>query len=233
MRKEIRENRKGRYTREDALNDREFQLLLEGAREMEHYYSQQARFIILVAGRLGMRKGEITHIQEEWIDWRKDMIEIPRFEPCDKGKNGGACGYCKQQAKQAVEYNEEANIEEEIRCKWEPKTEAAARKIPFGFDPRTSLILERFFDRYDEFCWSAQAITRRVKKAAKLAEELNEEEIYPHCLRATAATYHASRGLEMVPLQAMFGWAQPSTAMNYIQNSGENTARALHMVHSQ
>ncbi len=93
--------------------------------------------------------------------------------------------------------------------------------------------MERFFDRYDGYPCSAQSITRRVKKAAELAPELDKEDIYVHCLRATAATYHAARGLDVLPLQSLMGWAQVSTAHNYVQSSGENTARALHYVHSQ
>lgn len=51
--------------------------------------------------------------------------------------------------------------------------------------------------------------------------------VTPHGLRATAATRFASRGLDTVALQSMFGWAQLSTAHNYIRRSGENTARAI------
>lgn len=222
-----------KHTKEDALGDREYQLLLEGTGKMRDYYGFQARFVCLVAGRLGMRAGEIAHLKSEWVDWRRNMIVVPRHEPCEKGKDGGPCGYCKSCARQRVEHNDELTFEDALEYSWSAKTDAAAREIPFDFDPRVSLAVERFFEKYDEFPVSRQAVNRRVTKAAETAPQLDASEVYPHCLRATAATFHAARGLDVLPLQAMFGWADLSTAQNYIQKSGENTARALHGIHSR
>lgn len=222
-----------RHTKEDALSDREYQLLIEGAQQMRDYYGQHARFIILVAGRLGVRAGEIAHMKEDWIDWRRNMIEIPRHEECTKGRDGGICGYCNSMAEQIVEYNENVTIDDARKHMWSPKTESAVREIPFDFDPRTELVIERFFDRYEEFPISRQGVNRRVNKAAELANELDKTDIYPHCLRSTAASHHAARGLGAVPLKSLMGWSCFSTAKCYIAESGENTARALKMTHSQ
>jgi hypothetical protein len=94
-------------SKELALDDRQFELLLEGcARIPDEEQALQARFVALVGGRLGLRAGEITHMDESWINWRKRMIEIPRHHNCTKGKHGeSCCGYCQQQAEQRVEYN--------------------------------------------------------------------------------------------------------------------------------
>ncbi|WP_407647937.1 tyrosine-type recombinase/integrase [Halarchaeum nitratireducens] len=116
---------------------------------------------------------------------------------------------------------------------WSPKTPAAAREIPFDFDPRASLAIERFFEDHDAWPHSRAVVNRRVKAAAEAAVEIDSGSIYPHALRATAATYHAGRGLDMLPLQSLFGWADLRTAQSYIASSGENTARALHMIHSR
>lgn len=222
-----------RHTKQDALSDRDFQLLLEGASRMRDYYGFQARFVILVGGRLGLRAGEIAHMDESWIDWRRNMIEIPRFDPCTKGEDGGQCGYCRQQAAQRVDHNPGLELDDALEYAWSAKTDAAAREVPWDFDPRTSLAIERFFDEYDEWPVSRQAVNRRVNRAAELADDLQVGDVYPHCLRGTAATFHAARGLDVLPLQAMFGWADLSTAQRYIQQSGENTARALHGIHSR
>ena len=221
------------HSKDDALTDREFQLLLEGAGAMRDYYGQQARFITLVAGRLGLRSGEIAHMREDWIDWRRNMIVVPRHQACEKGEDGGICGYCRAQAKQRVEHNEEMTLDEALRYSWSAKTDAAAREVPFDFDPRTELAIERFFDRYEEYPCSRQSINRRIKRAAEEAPELDPDDIYPHCLRATAATAMAARGLDILPMQSMFGWSDISTAQAYIAQSGENTARALHSIHSR
>lgn len=200
---------------------------------MRDYYGFQARFAILVGGRLGLRAGEIAHLDEDWVDWRRNMIEIPRHDPCTKGQDGGPCGYCRQAAKQRVDHNPELTFDEALDHAWSAKTDAAAREVPWDFDPRVSLMIERFFDRYDGWPVSRQAVNRRVKKAAELADELEPSDIYPHCLRSTAATALAAKGMSRFPFQAMFGWADSSTAERYIATSGENTARALHAIHSR
>lgn len=222
-----------RHSKEDALNQREFQLLLEGAMKLDDYYAQQARFVILVGGRLGLRRGEMSHMEEDWIHWRRNMIEIPRHEPCDRGRGGGICGYCRNQANQRAEHNRELSVEKAEQMQWKAKTDEAAREVPFGFDPRVSLCIERFFEQYDKWPCSSQAINRRLNKAAEAAEEVGPDDVYPHCLRATAASFHAARGLDVIPLQSLMGWAQVSTAHNYVKKSGENTKRALHYAHNQ
>jgi len=215
------------HSKEFALSDREYELLLEATYEMPSYQSIEARFIILVAGRLGMRSGEICHIKKSWLDQRRRMIIIPASQPCKSGKDGGICGSCEQAAKQMVEHNEGLGIEEARSMMWSPKTAAAAREIPFDADARAELVVERYLEKYGEFQCSQTGINRRVKKAAELAEGLDPSDVTPHGLRATAATRFASRGLDVTALQSMFGWAQLSTAHNYIRRSGENTARAI------
>jgi integrase len=219
-----------RHTREDALGQREFQLLLEGCYNIDdEYYAQQARFCVLVAGRLGLRVGEITHMKKDWIDLSNEMIQIPKREECTKGRGSATrCGYCKQAAKQAVEHNEDLCFQDAVNSMWHPKTEASIREVPYGFDPQVSLCIERFFDRYDEWPLSRNAVNRRVKKAS----EKSDIEVYPHALRATAATSHASRGLDVIPLKSLMGWAQLSTAHNYVADSGQNTARELDRIYS-
>jgi len=222
-----------RHTKEDALSDRQFQLLLEGANEMRDYYGQQARFVILLAGRLGLRAGEIAHMDDSWLDWRRNMITIPRYDPCQKGSDSGPCGYCRQQAQQRVKHADDLTLDEALQTAWSAKTEAAARDVPWDFEPRVALTIERFFEQYDEWPVSRQGVNRRVQRAAEEADGVDSDNVYPHALRATAATYHAARGLDVLPLQSLFGWSDLKTAQRYIQSSGENTARALHMVHTQ
>jgi integrase len=222
-----------RHSKKDALDQREFQLLLEGADEMRDYYGFHARFVILVGGRLGLRRGEMAHMKEGWLDRRRNMIVIPRKETCTNGEHGGICGACEILAKQRADHNPDITVDEARDLAWLAKTEEAAREVPYDFNPRVSLVIERFFDKYDEYPCSAQSINRRIKKAAELAEELDPSNVYPHCLRATAASYHAGRGLDVIPLQSLMGWAEVSTAHNYVTSSGENTQRALHFTHSR
>lgn len=216
------------FSKEDSLTDREFELLLEAAHDLDgDYFELETKFIILVAGRLGLRAGEIVHMHESWIDWRRRMIVIPAFQECEKGRDGGICGSCEQSAQQKVDHNPGLSIEDARAESWSPKTDAASREVPFDASPRAELVIERYFDRFDRFQTSQTGLNRRVKKAAAHARELDPGDIKPHGLRATAATRYAARGLNVIALQSMFGWAQLSTAHHYIRRSGENTARAI------
>jgi len=215
------------HSKADALDDREFELLLEGAEQLKDYFALEAKFVILVAGRLGLRAGEICHMKEEWIDSRRRMIEIPPLQHCDMGEDGGICGSCEQAAKQKAKHNEKITLEQARASMWSPKTDAAAREVPFDATPRAELVVERYFDRFDRFQTSQTGVNRRVNSAAEEARELDPADVRPHGLRATAATRYAARGLDVIALQSMFGWSQLSTAQSYIRRSGENTARAI------
>lgn len=223
-----------RHSADDALEDREFQLLLEGCYQLDDdYFALEARLAVLLTGRLGLRVGELIHLQESWIDWRKRMIEIPQHHPCQKGKDGGPCGSCRQAAKQRVKYNDDVSLDEALRHRWEPKTDAAARSVPFDHDPKVEIVIERYFERFSEFQGSHSAVHRRLDRACEQVDELDGSSIYPHALRATAASYHASQGLGALALQALMGWADLSTAHRYVRRSGDRTRKALQAAHSR
>lgn len=54
----------------------------------------------------------------------------------------------------------------------------------------------------------------------------------PHGLRSTAASWHAGRGVKAITLQSLMGWADFQTALRYINDSPDQTERALRQVHS-
>jgi len=220
------------HSKEHALDEREFELLVEGASKIDGYRGLEARFIVFVAGRLGLRAGEITHLRESWLDRREQLIEIPAHQPCESGRDGGRCGHCRQLISQCAEVNG-LSFDEIAEHWWRPKTEAAVRGVPYDWSPRAQLAIERFFERFDRFELSQTGVGRRVDRAATLAPELEPDDVYPHALRSTAATYQVSRGLEAHPLCSMMGWANLSTAEVYIARSDENTRRAVRAVHSR
>jgi len=300
-------------SKELALSDREFELFVRGAQEIEcDLRSQETEFIAFVLGRLGLRPGELCHIHEDWVNWRRRMIEIPRHDPCSKGKDGGLCGSCKQAVRQKVDYAEmsleEARMEvlgdaigerlprhvrsqirgvhfaavegdldrddvdrhlevllenadavgthdellnaldaaarahmeketitaeEAAALEWSPKNPNASRDVPFDFDARAELVVEDFFDRFDKWPESQTTINRRVHTVLENVDEFGRETTTPHGLRATAATHASARGLGPLALQAMMGWADISTARNYVAQSSENTQRQLHQIHSR
>jgi integrase len=221
-----------KHSREDSLSEREFERLYEGAQEMPDYRGLEAQFCVLVAGRLGFRAGEIAHLRESWLDWQGSLIEIPAHQPCISGRDGGRCGMCEQQIDQCVDYHPGLSRQEIEGEWWRPKTSAAVRGVPWDWSPRVGLIIERFFDRFDRYDRSQSSIGRRLKTAAENAG-LNPAEVYPHALRATAASYQASRGLGPTALTSMMGWVDLSTAQCYIARSAQNTRRAVRAAHSR
>jgi site-specific recombinase XerD len=111
---------------------------------------------------------------------------------------------------------------------WSPKTEAAAREIPLSASTRAKIVLERYFERFDEYKGSRSVVNRRVTRAAEAADgEVNADDTYPHCLRASCASHFAAMGIDIVSLKSMLGWASYQTAENYLAESGERTAKAL------
>ena len=221
-----------RNCKEDALSDREFELLLEATQTLDGYQATEAKWSILATGRLGMRVGELIHMQRDWIDWSAKRIDIPRHEPCRKGRNGGICGYCRQHADQQAETDgNDVDEERAIKIRWKPKTAAAARSIPFDFDVRAEIAIEEYFDDRTQYSGSHSAVHRRISKVADRVDELDSDDVYPHALRATAASYHSARDIEAGTLQSLMGWKEITTATVYLQSSGERTQQSINAAH--
>lgn len=241
------------HARDHAPSEREFEYLLEGAREIEDYRSLEAEFVLFVCGRLGLRAGELCHMQEAWVDWEESRIEIPSLERC-------SCSYCVQKAQQKADVrNENALDDRYAACgenevaepgrsvasmqlasaadlmptMWSPKTDAAEREVPYDWNTRVKIVLERFFDREDEWPLSRQVVNRRVTLAAEHAPHMDPDEIFPHALKAGAASHQAAKGLEVIHMKSLFGWSCFSTGLLYIQKSPQNLQRALRSIHAQ
>ena len=219
-----------RHSHQDALDDATYRRLLEACDQLDKRYRTECRFVVVAGGRLGMRAGEIAHLRTDWINWDRQMIEIPSFDPCDKGRDGGRCGYCHKRAHEAADCADELSFEDALTQRWQPKTETSARAVPFGFDGGVESVIEEFTWRYDRYEHSRVSVNRRVTRAAEAAG-LNPDRVYPHALRATAATHHAYRGLPAPALQSLMGWSKLSVATKYLRLSGSATADALQDVH--
>lgn len=215
-------SRPPRHTHQDALSDREFEKLIDACDELKEPYRFEARLICLLAGRLGLRGGEIAHFSARWLDWDRKLIRIPAFDPCN-------CGYCRRQARAEADNSDQLTHPGALAGRWHPKTAAAARVIPFDTSLRVELCIEEFAERYEEFPKSPSTINRRLSEAAAHADI--DGRVNPHCLRATAASYHSYRGVTPVPLQGLMGWSDLTTAQKYIRISGTATARAVRKAH--
>lgn len=219
-----------RHSREDAISDKQFDDLYRAADDMADPYRLDCLFVLIVAGRLGLRAGELCHVDESWINWERQQIEIPRFDPCTKGQDGDVCGYCRDRAKESADAFEDKSVKQALEERWNPKTENGSRAVPFGFDGRVGDVLTEFFMFRDAYDRSRSSVNRRVDRMLDAAE-YPRSMCYPHSLRATAAIYHCARGLNTAALQSLMGWAELSTAQNYVRLSGEQTRRALMDAH--
>lgn len=216
---------------EDALERREFEDLYYAAKSFEGERRLQCEFILLVQGRLGLRVGELTHLQSDWIDTQSHRLKVPAHEKCTSGKDGGICGYCNQLAKQMTNQNEDLDYEDATELFWKAKTANAKREIPYNWSDRCVDVIQEFKDKYDTFPVSKSGINRRISWCVDECEQ-DLDSINPHALRATAATYHASTGIDVWTLQAFMGWAYPNTAENYIVNNGDRTEVVLNRHHN-
>lgn len=219
-------------TREKALSEREFELLLEGAGRIEDSKRRlESRAAILLGGRLGLRPGETTHLTASWIDRERQMIRIPRHQDCTKGRDGGICGYCRQAVKQRMKHDPDERFENLANRYWLPKTEAASRTVPFHFSYRVRIAVELLLDEHEGWPYSFSTLQRRLETALELSPELSGNATSLHGLRATAASYHAGRGMDLTALRAMFGWEDITTARQYLNVDGAMTRRALDSIH--
>lgn len=215
---------------EDALTRRQFEDLYYGAKNLDPPYRLQAEFVLLAQGRLGLRVGELAHLSAEWIDTESHRINIPAHEPCIMGQDGGICGYCKQLAQQTADTND-IDVEEAEDLFWKAKTANAKREIPYNWSSRCVDVVTEFESQYEKFPISKSGINRRIQKCIE-ASNTELPDINPHALRATAATFHASTGMDVWTLQALMGWAYPNTAENYIVNNADRTEVVLNRHHN-
>lgn len=221
------DNSPERHAREDSLSQVEFERGCETIFRMDDdYFSLESRFIWFVAGRLGLRSGEIVHMKSSWIDRSERTITIPRYQPCDKGRDGGICGQCRQNAKQIVDIHG-ISIDEAEGYMWGPKTESGAREIVYDATPRTRIAVEDYFDRFGSFQASGTAVNRRVNKIAEMTDCLDPSDIYPHCLRATAASNLLASGLGLMNLKVHMGWAALDTVLTYADEDHVGTAQSV------
>lgn len=254
------------HARDDALSPRQFEQLVRSSHDLANErIALETQGILYLAGRLGLRKGEITHLKRDWFNWNDGTITIPEHQSCVKGQHDAEpCGYCRRRAEDRVDTNnitmnearealvhavevEEINqqaldekaaelvkdvnisMADALANQWQPKTPQSARAIPFDFDVRVELALERFISEFDGWEHSAATVNRRVNRIQEQSPV--DARVYPHALRATAASYHASRDISIHSLMSIMGWADPSTARAYVAANDEQAAREIRSKH--
>lgn len=199
--------RKG-SARDDALSEEDFNRLIKTSERSDQ--PLENKFILLMAGRLGLRVGEIAHIKSGWFDFENKMLTIPKHEPCD-------CYYCKRRFKKRKKNKETDIIKEVKEEQWQPKTKHAPRSIPFGFNSELERISKKMMEKYGECPFSVGTINKKIVKLGKM---VGLENVYPQALRSTAANKFAYDNVSPKTLQTIMGWGKLGMADVYIANSG-------------
>lgn len=151
---------------------------------------------------LGLRVSEIAHLRADWI--HEGEIRIPPSQLCD-------CSNCKGE--------------------WHAKSKASVRSLPIP-----NIIADDLYTFLGHsptgFNRTRQALWWKVKQIAKRAKSQikgpSGDTVFPHALRATAATNFATKGMSAVALCYIMGWAELEMGQHYI-----NIAKAKSEAHKQ
>lgn len=120
----------------------------------------KACYIILLAGRIGLRTGEIQHVRKEWIDWDRGEIAIPQHDPC-------ACMNCWIRAKQKASDDDE-DIRDEV-------AELVERRMPENTERDVEEIVEEMLRDDDEL---PQEISEEHGEETDDSQRTTEEILY-------------------------------------------------------
>lgn len=226
-----------RSAKDDAPSRRQYREMKRAAKDKVEStkhdtdeFRLECSFVLRLMGELGLRAGEVCHISESWIDFDRLEITIPEHDQCNYGRDGGPCGYCKKQARLAAE-NSEDSYEKALRRRWEPKNPSAERVIWYGWNDQLVDLIDEFMIQNEEYGSSRVSVNRRVKTIAKECEMISEEKVYPHALRAHAATSLAKKGMRAYQLKEFMGWAEVDGAMPYIKMASGDVRHELKRIH--
>lgn len=147
-------------------------------------------------------------MQREWVSMQERKVRIPARQVCNLAPDGSCCADCE----------DEGGV-------WSPKSQAGARTVPYKHSAIVVDVLHPFFSLHEEVGTSRQTVWRRVRGMATRAGIPHR--VYPHALRATAATQFADMGLNEHELCAVMGWDDIRTARPYIRRSARNLEDAL------
>lgn len=184
-----------RHSRDDHLTKDELESLFKACENIEE------KLLVCGLGQLGLRVGELAHLNKAWLDFQDDRLTIPSSMECN-------CRECQQRG-----------------GLWRVKTPAGARSISFRHFPTTREVLKSYFGAFDEVGRSRRALQLKLKRIAKRTDLTKK--IYPHALRSTAAMMFANAGLSAQGLCEIMGWEDLRTAQAYIARSGRTAAREI------
>lgn len=203
-------------------------------------------------GILGMRIGEAVHMTKAWLDPEHQHVKIPFSQACTED-----CSDCHRQRRYWTKYSNEEPagyaIEPDTQERipyyapdgyWYAKTKRAQRTIPvkqvqeayakliIGEDVDIQNVWEYLVWWFDTFDDTPPLMGRVMgwKVVKNIGRQIDRPDLYPHALRATAATNLARVGLRETDLCTLMGWRHFQTASVYIRLAGTDVSVALERV---
>ena len=225
-------------TKDDVKHSRYYALEPDEVERLISFSVGVERFIIsnLVYG--GMRRSEVAHMRRGWLHIKDhaaklmgaNHIKLPEGRiPCD-------CETCQRQAYWKLMRDGERKTKEwyaetqsefyQLKSKgelpkldsyWMPKSKSGSRVIPI-LNNEYKKELRRWFKVHDKVDINPLKIYAMVKRVGKLAFG-PDKIIYPHVLRATAATILANNSLSERNLTLFMGWKDANSAKPYVKDN--------------
>lgn len=238
-------DRKQQKSKDFVLNLNEIDMVMK---YIDDYKLNIEKFIFVCLTYGGFRVSELSHMRRSWIhvndEYTKQLnvnfIQIPeKGEYCD-------CRDCKLQhfleeevKKGGVKYTKQWY--QEIRKNldydklegryWQPKTPSGVRKIPIVYDifqnevirfytnkdklGRTRYGVWNIINRLSDNIWGSKEVFNSKKDKH---ERVLNRKLYPHALRATAASLWALKGINATALKSIMGWSNIEIADIYVKS---------------
>lgn len=156
--------------------------------------SPRERASIRLLARFGLRAGELAHFNLSWFSGQRGVLTVPLMCRCDTCQAAGK--------------------------PWRPKRKASHRSLPIYKHTETWEAVKIFFERHptiEDVQVSERAVHKLVVKVADRAGL--QAKVFPHALRATAATQFAAMGANELQLCSLMGWHDLRSAAPYLQGS--------------
>lgn len=216
----IPEGKPRRHSREHALEEVNRVKLIKACNGKK----PEERVTIVLAMYGGMRANEIAHLRadpasgdpnDNWIRFQQGVIVIPERMKCERHQE------CRNRTR-VVEKKVDGEVKlvrKDHPATWMPKTAWGARTIPFTWNPVFKDVVTTYFTTHEEYGRERSTVYNIVKRVADRAGIPSL--VYPHALRATAASMLADKNVSDVKMRDYMGWSPTSPApYAYIRKSG-------------
>jgi integrase len=74
----------------EPLEDDELRRMLDTVED----HPLRDRLIIHALAYIGLRASALAHLTEDWINYQEQRVEVPAFQSCRAGRDGGPCSEC-------------------------------------------------------------------------------------------------------------------------------------------